>query len=101
METRIYKYTLKVTNTQEIEMPKSSRILSVQDQNGEINIWAVVWPHMEPEKRTFEIFGTGHALQQDAEHQRTYIGTVITKNGHIVWHIFERLQSNFPVTLTP
>jgi hypothetical protein len=38
----IYKYTLEVTDEQEVKMPANAQILCVQVQHGRPTLWALV-----------------------------------------------------------
>ena len=58
---RIYKYKLRVTDSQFVKMPC---------------IWALVNPEVkETEDRLFDIFGTGHDIVCDIGCDRQFIGT--------------------------
>lgn len=99
----IYKYPLAITDTQTIDLPLESKILSVGYQGGdELVLWALVYPGHRPFPKTFRIIGTGHPIR-DPDSLR-YIGTVQMKSdpmddgqGNIssgqiyVWHVFEQL----------
>jgi len=83
----IWKYKLSTTDEQVIEMPAMAEILTVQIQNGEPCLWALVdssYPHKE--KRYIEIFGTGNPIGTGP---RTYIGTYQLDGGKLVFHVFE------------
>lgn len=69
-----------------IELPIGSTILSCQEQDGRIAMWAMVTDRAVTE-RIFCVYATGEMF--DAEH-KNYIGTV-QRNG-LVWHIFENLN---------
>jgi len=64
MMKTIWKYTLSPDDS-EFEMPKDAVVLSVQVQNNEPQLWVLVDPDAEKEKRTFRIYGTGHIIQDD------------------------------------
>lgn len=83
----IWKYKLEVLDEQTIEMPVNARILTVDNQYGDICLWAEVNtdPDLVMEKRTIYIHGTGH---QYMSHRR-YIGSVQMYNGNLVFHVFE------------
>ena len=83
---KIYKYTLRISDEQEIEIPDDSEILSVQMQSGEPQIWVLVNPENYTMKRRFKIYGTGH----DVEDGLKFIGTF--QSGPFVWHLFEVMQ---------
>ena len=78
----IYKYPLKITDTQVIKLPFNSRILTVQSQNGGVCLWAQVEENnTDKEEHTIDIFGTGHPMD---DKERNYIGTVQTNGGSLV-----------------
>ena len=85
----IWKYTLEVTDTQNIPMPKGSKILSVQAQENRPCIWALVNPNKELEPRRFEMYSTGHPLTFDS---RDYLGTFQLDQEALVFHLFEYLN---------
>lgn len=87
---KIFKYELKVTDTQVLELPYEHRILTVQNQNGNLCLWAVVDPEdTDTANRTIRIFGTGNDAS-DLEYyfggDMEYISTV--QMNSLVWHIF-------------
>ena len=92
MNKSIWKYQLEITDSQTIKMPKGAEILSVQTQNQEVCLWALVVPNNEKEDRYIEIFGTGHNVYCDMGIDRKFIGTAQTLDGRLVWHIFERVS---------
>lgn len=81
----IWKFNLEITDKQTIRMPNGARILSIQEQNGELCVWAVVDPDEEYVPRKFRIFGEGHTFDLDAADAK-FIGTV--QCDRLVWHIF-------------
>jgi hypothetical protein len=81
----IWKYELLIQDKQTFRMPKGAKILSVQEQNGKLYMWAVVNPKDNTEACSFRIFGTGHPF--DLGTTSGFIGTVQCKNG-LVWHVF-------------
>lgn len=86
---QIFKYPVKVSRTQEIEMPKGAEILSLQTQNNTPYIWALVDEDLPKEYRFFEVFGTGYFLPEE---NRNYIGTFQIDSGAFVGHCFELLK---------
>jgi hypothetical protein len=92
MKRTIWKYPLKITDHQSIDMPMYAEILSVQTQHGEPCIWALVDPYGEKEERRFEIFGTGNPIEVDMGVDRKFIGTFMIFNDRFVWHLFERIN---------
>lgn len=82
----IYKYAINITDEQVIELPKGAEILTAQLQDKILQMWAIVNPNAEKQKRVIEIYGTGHPFPFGMA-ERKYIATV-QKDG-LVWHIFE------------
>ena len=82
----IYKYPIKITDYQVIEMPINSNILTVQMQKETPCIWAIVDPDNKPELRHIRIVGTGHPINNT---MINYIGTFQMASGILVWHVFE------------
>jgi hypothetical protein len=84
----IWKYNLAPIETQEIDLPKGGKILTVQVQVGLIALWALVDPSAPTDRITIEIFGTGHEVTDGT---REYLGTVQQVGCALIWHIFRRL----------
>jgi len=89
MNKTIWKFPLKVTDGQNITMPIGAEILTIQTQNEEPYLWALVDPKAETESRHIEIFGTGHPVGYDMGVSRKYISTFQIRNGQLVFHAFE------------
>ncbi len=87
MSDVIYKYVLKIEDTQTIRMPVTARILSVQVQRDVPCIWAVVdLDVIGFEDRQFIVYGTGHLMTGD---EGRFIGTFQMARGSLVFHLFE------------
>ena len=84
----IWKYQLEIEGRAVVKMPKDAEILSVQLQHHKPTLWAIVDPDAEKEERTIVIFGTGHPMP-DSMAGLHFLGTVQTRGGGLVWHIFE------------
>jgi hypothetical protein len=82
---KIYKYPLLIMDEQEVEMPMGAGIMSVQMQNGQPCLWALVDTGNTSERRKILIRGTGHA----ASSLGRYISTFQMKDGAMVFHAFE------------
>lgn len=98
MARKVFRYgPLEIAEgPQQLHLPVNAKIIHVGNKtNGFIDIWALVdedaAEHTAP--RTFQVFGTGHPIPEDAQYCGTTIhGVSITvQNGSLVWHIFERL----------
>lgn len=85
----IYKYGLDITDKQRIELPVGAELLSVQNQRGEINLWALVDSEAELEENLIECFGTGHPINIDAPRQ--HLGTIQIQDGLQIYHFFKLL----------
>lgn len=92
MRRTIWKYPLKITDYQLVDMPVYAEILSVHNQNDIPCIWALVNPEEETEPRHFEIFGTGNPISVDMGIERRFIGTFFSYDDELVWHLFERIN---------
>lgn len=93
----IWKFSLDVTGSQRIEMPKGAQILTVQSQHDQACIWAIVdvCDGCETEMRTFEIHGTGNPLPQEPGIDRPYVGTF--QQSPFVWHLFEVVNDGLAI----
>ena len=80
----IYKFPLSITDEQTVSMPRGSQVLSVQMQNEQLNVWALVNTENLQEQRKFRIFGTGNPVDVDGNWK--FVGTV--QERMFVWHIF-------------
>lgn len=70
-----------------IEMPTGARILTIQVQERAPNmpsIWVLCDDKAPPLERHFQIIGTGHTADVEAD---KYVGT--WQQGGFVWHLFE------------
>lgn len=81
----IYKYPLLILDEQEVEMPMGAGLMTVQMQNGQPCLWALVDTRNTVEKRKVLIRGTGHP----ADNVGRYISTFQMKGGALVFHAFE------------
>jgi hypothetical protein len=91
----IYKYSLEITDFQEVDMPEDAEILCVQAQPApygaplkeQLTMWAMVDTENAIATRRFRIFGTGNPVEH--EHSIKYIGTVQMHNHKLTWHVYE------------
>lgn len=82
----IYKYPLKVADTQNVVLPVGAKVLCVQTQNEVPCLWALVDNTFPTEIRCFCTFGTGHEY---TGMDLTYVGTYQLSGGELVFHVFE------------
>jgi len=87
----IWKYQLEDEARQVIMMPSGAEILSVQQQHGDLQLWAMVDPYVPKQMRVFEIFGTGTTMPDLSSEGRArrHLATVQVCQGMLVWHVFE------------
>lgn len=83
----IHKFILEQEVMQDIELPEDAEILTVQNQNEKICLWAMLDPAAPKIHRTFAVFGTGWRITTNAKLR--YIGTVQLDGGALVSHVFE------------
>lgn len=87
---KIWKYPLQVVGEQLIHLPKGAKVLTVQVQYGEPQIWAQVEDERAAtEPRTFTTYSTGQSSPEGKDPGR-YIGTYQFYDGAAVFHVFER-----------
>lgn len=98
MARKVFRYgpVVVTDGPQQVEMPVSATIVNVGSKTtGFIDIWAIVDEDAieQTTVRTFQVFGTGHPLPEDAQYVDTSIqdGPFGMQNGSMVWHLFERL----------
>lgn len=87
MSCRILKYKLQIISDQLVEMPRGSWILKVDNQRGDLCLWAMT--NIEETETTFrhiEILGTGQVVS--GMDGLVNIGTVVIEP--YVWHVFEK-----------
>jgi len=83
----IWKFTLEVTDYQEIDLPEGARVLCVQTQHDRPCLWAVVDPDAELIPRGIHIFGTGQPNIDTSA--LGFVGTFIIHDGKFVGHVFQ------------
>lgn len=88
-QRRILKQELRITDLQVIHLQSFTEILSIQIQNNIPCIWYLCYPDNLLQEITFEIFGTGHYIEDNIE--RKFIGTFQIDNGKYVFHLFQRI----------
>lgn len=93
MKKEIWKFKLPEANEGvKIVMPQGALILSCQEQDGALCLWALVIPEAEREFRTFDVYGTGQPIHYDMGIDKEFIATVQIRMTGIVLHIFERIN---------
>ena len=85
---KIWKYAIKVEDSQTLTLPKGSQILSVITQNCRAVVYAIVDTETkETEEYAVEIYGTGNEpIRHDDSY--TFLGTIQGAEGVGVCHVF-------------
>jgi hypothetical protein len=87
--SRIFKYQLKVTDSQRIMLPYGSKVLSVENQKETIVMYAIVDEEQEHMANIgVRIAGTGHKIEQHIIMDYRFLGTVKMLNGDLMFHVF-------------
>jgi len=89
MTSQVLKYKLKIGETV-LPIPGKAQILSVHEQCGDLQLWALVHHDDLPGDRKFRVVATGQPFENDVRDQ--FIGTVLQLDGVIVFHVFEVFQ---------
>ena len=84
----VHKFPLRTTDRQEIYLPVSAKVLTVQVQHGTPCLWALVDEDADLTKHSLTIVGTGHPVGSVGE----YIGTYQLDSGALVFHVFNSLN---------
>lgn len=89
----IWKYQIKITDEQIIEVPFGSEFLHIGIQKDIPTIWFIVdTTRQEKETIKLRIYGTGHKIP-DWISKDEHIGTIKMSNDSLIWHVF-RVQWN-------
>lgn len=75
-------------------IPSGARILDIQVQDNEPQLWVLVNPENAPVIRTFQAVATGQHFDDSG---CVYIGTFQINGGRLVFHLFE----NVPMMSVP
>lgn len=93
----IHKFVLPIADEVGIGMPESAKILCVDDQGGNLYVWAIVNTSRPKVQRYFAVIGTGNpfpsVLLDSAGKPRGYVGTAIRSFDGSVWHVFDLGES--------
>lgn len=87
----IWKYGIPLADAFTLELPRGATLLHVDEQRGTPQLWAMVVPGRDKEKRTFVLLGTGHTSPHSPDSLK-HIGTFQLEGGALVFHLFEVRQ---------
>ena len=91
MNVTIWKYELRLMSEQSIMLP-NHQFLSLQERNGKLTFWAIVFPDSRQYDYTFLIRGTGEPLEGTDLQNTDYLGTIQAPKG-FVWHVFKKRRA--------
>ncbi|MBC2100613.1 DUF7352 domain-containing protein [Listeria booriae] len=87
MNRKIYKYPLEIKDSQTIDVPAESIVISIKNQQEQPVLYAVVDADCEKKGQIrIECRGTGHMLS--GEEPFELVETVLFANGNLVFHFF-------------
>lgn len=83
---KIFRYVLPVDDAWHT-LDLTGPILHVATRGADfVEVWAMVQPGVDPVGRAFRVVGTGQSFPPALAF---YIGTAITPDGRLVWHVME------------
>lgn len=83
---RIWKWKLKITDHQIINVPADAEFLDVQMQGDDCCIWYACDESAPLRPRSIAIYGAGNPIPEEAG---KYIATFQMEGGALVFHAFE------------
>ena len=88
MSRTIWKFPLgEVNDLLTLSVPKGAELLTMQVQNGEPCIWALVDPSAPKVTRAFAVRGTGH--DASGLEASKHVGSFQLLGGRLVFHVFD------------
>lgn len=84
----IHKWVLEVKDWQIIAIDGGATVLSVQEQNGRICLWAIVDPSAPKADVGVRVIGTGNLIQPSLIDRIKHVGSVQLVGGAMVFHVF-------------
>jgi hypothetical protein len=84
----IYKYTLKSVESNIVNLPLSTQVLSIESQGDTIVFYGLIdTEEKETVSYNFKVFGTGHEIGIDVNTYK-FLGTVKIYSGTLMFHVF-------------
>ena len=83
----IWKYAINPHTT--VSIPDGARLLSVQTQDNQPQLWALVDPSKPKVGHAFRAVATGEEFDDQGH---VYVATFQINNGGLVFHLFELIE---------
>jgi len=88
---KVFKYQFVANDYVTFGLPIGAEILTVQEQKGNLCLWALVDPNEHwIENRVIRMAGTGHPIDDVAQYR--YINTIQLLGGELIFHFFEVVE---------
>ncbi len=84
---KVFKYPLRLVDTDLLPIPVGAKFLHVAMQNGKPYLWAAVDETKPTPPHKIHICGTGHDRPEIKP--ESYIGTFMMAGESLVWHVFD------------
>ena len=82
----IWKFRLDPSTAYLGAIPVGAKLLTVQEQDGDAVLWALVDPKAQVIRRGIGVYGTGHLMPEDPG---VYVGTFQLRAHGLVFHVFD------------
>ena len=92
MRQVIWKWSVVPESRFTLALPRGAKILDVQEQRGQPQLWALVDPTAPIERREFCVLPTG--TEWESDEVLRYLGTFQLTLGQLVFHLFEIERGN-------
>lgn len=85
----IYKLDFGIQDGDQFkQVPQGAKVVHCAMQHGRLCAWFECDTDNEDTECRFRVHGTGHMI----DHELPYLGTAITDDGYLVWHLFGEMQ---------
>lgn len=86
----IHKYEIPVEDSFAIELPEGFRVLALQTQREQPQLWALIDDKAPMRLERFELRGTGHDCTGLG--RASHVGTFQLRGGSLIFHVFHYPQ---------
>ena len=88
----IYKYPVKIEDEFNLQLPYGAKLLTVQRQIHETQIWFEVDTEAPLVDVNFILVGTGHEIRLNNYTEAIYCGTFQLAGGTLILHLYKRIK---------